>query len=229
MTNPWVVALASVIPGLGFLVQAKIREAVISFAVVTGLVAVFLLTTSELAFQASCGLLPLVWIAQGYLAFSAARREARFQSGASERPREGTPLPSVPQNVPRSKRISFRARRTVEGQVQPGERVEAAVLGTARGGLSAQALFGAMGSLSAKQYSVGLTQTHLVLIQLDIWGKPAEITRKPRQQIKSASFSKGLLTDRLTLKPSQGGAIKLSLPRNQREEAEIIASALATK
>jgi hypothetical protein len=225
MRSPWIVALASFIPGLGFAIQSKMREAAISFVVVMAMLFVFVLAPWEIVSRASCDLLGLVWIGQGYLAFDAARRASRLESGAAIQARQQMPLPSPPAGLPRSKRLSFRAHRAVEQQLNPGEHVEAAVFATAMAGLGSHALWGAAAGLASKQYYVALTGTDLVFIQLDLWGKPAEVTRWPRGQIKSASLSTGLLTDSLTFDYAEGKPIKLKLPRNQREEAALISTA----
>jgi hypothetical protein len=76
-----------------------------------------------------------------------------------------------------------------------------------------------------KQYYVALTEADLVFIQLDLWGKPAEVTRRPRGQVNSAVFTTGLMTDTLTVDFSEGKPIKLKLPRSQRGEATTLSAA----
>jgi hypothetical protein len=225
MRNPWVVALASFIPGLGFAIQSKMREAAISFLVVVGILFLYLLAPWEIVYQTSCGLLVVVWIGQGYLAFDVARRALRLKSGAALQARQEMPLSSPPSDLPRSKRLSFRAHRAVEQQLQPGEHIEAAVFATSQVSLGSHALLGATAALAMKQYYVALTGSDLVFIQLDMWGKPAEIARRPRGQVDSAVFTTGLITDTLTVGFSEGKPIKLKLPRNQRDQATLISRA----
>jgi hypothetical protein len=229
MRNPWIVALVSFVPGLGFAIQARMREAAVSFLLVVGLLIVYLLAPWEIVYQTSCGLLALLWIGQGYLAFDTARRAVRLESGAAQQARQSVPLPSPPPDLPRSKRLSFRARCTVEQQLQPGELIEAAVFATAPASLGSHALLGATAALAMKQYYVALTPTDLVFVQLDLWGKPAEVTRRPRGQIKSASFKTGLLTDTLRIDFSEGKPARLKLPRNQREEGTLISIPFRTQ
>jgi hypothetical protein len=224
MRNPWVVALASFIPGLGFAIQSKMKEAAISFLLVVAMLFLYLLAPWEVVYQTSCGLLAFVWIAQGYLAFEAGRRALRLESGATLQARQEVPLPRPPTDLPRSKRLSFRARCAVEQQIQPGEHVEAAVFATSQAGLGSHALLGGTAALAMKQYYVALTEADLVFIQLDLWGKPAEVTRRPRGQVNSAVFTTGLMTDTLTVDFSEGRPIKLKVPRNQRGEATTLSA-----
>jgi hypothetical protein len=227
MRNPLIVAVASLIPGLGFAIQSRMREAVISFILVIGLLFMYLVAPWDIVYQTSCGLLAFVWIGQGFLAFDSARRAIRLQSGASQQPRQQMPVPSPPPNIPRSKRLTFRAHRVIEQQLQPGEHIQAAVFATAPANVGSHVLLGATAALSMKQYHVALTEAELVFLQLDLWGKPAEVTRWARDQIKSACFSTGLLSDTLSLGLPERKPIKLKLPRNQGDEASIISGAFA--
>jgi hypothetical protein len=224
--NPWIVALASLVPGLGFAIQAKMREAVLSFALVAGLFVVYFLAPWEIIYQVSCGLIFMAWIGQGYFAFNTARREIRVESRESQKPRQGLPLASPPPHLPRAKRISFRARQVSEQQLRPEEEVKAAVFGTAQPKLRSHVLLGAAAALTMKQYYVALTDTNVVFIQLDMWGKPAKITRQERTDVRSASFKKGFLSDNLILQLSEGKALKLQLVRDQQDEARIFAEEL---
>ena len=228
MIDQRIVAIASLVPGLGFALQGNYKQAALSFLVIAGLLAVFLYAQLDYVAQFSCTLLGLVWIGQGYLAFDIARRDRRIQRGETAAPRQVMPLSSVPPDLPRSMRLSYRVRQTLEQQALPGEHLREVVYGTAMPTTKSHILFGAAAFYGVEQYYVGLSDDGLLLLHLDFWGKPAEVTRISKAQIKDVAFKKSLLSGRLDLQAEGVPPLRLTVPRVQREAAQAIAGALSS-
>jgi len=229
MRNPWIIALASVAPGLGFALMGRFRQAILSVLAVLALLVVCFVSRSQVLLQVSGGFMGLAWLGQAYLAFDEARRGARIARGEASAPQEQMPLAAAPPGTPRSERLSYRVRQAVEQQLLPGERFHDAVFALAPASLASHALLAAAGGLAMRQYYVALSDQNLVLIQLDMWGKPAEVRRHPRDQVRLASHKEGLLNDRLILDIGSSSPIRIQAPRSQRKHTVSIANGLRTQ
>jgi hypothetical protein len=227
MTDPRIVALASMVPGLGFAIQAKYRQAVTTILLFGALVLVFLYAPWEWLYQLSCTFLMLAWIGQGYLAYDGARRDRRIRQGEAVPPRQVMPVSAAPAGVPRGQRLKYQVRRTLEQQTLPGEHLKEVLFATAMPSFRSHLLYGLAAGFAARQHYIGLTRDGLLLLQLDFWGKPAEILRILRSDVTKASFRKGMVTGSLRIERQGDSPLHLQVPRVQWEAAQAIADDLS--
>lgn len=199
MQSPFVIGVASIVPGLGFILLAKYRSAVNSFFIVVGLFVAGLFIASGIWSDIFIEFSALIWIGQIVYAVQTANIQKKREAGEIISPREATPLSPIPSNLSRGERLAFKIAETIRQQLQPGEILKDAVLAQIMPSMGQHVLWGAASMLSMKQYYLGTTNQGIVFLELDMFGKPFQINRVPAERIKSIEFKKDFLQDSLSI------------------------------
>jgi hypothetical protein len=192
MRKPWLIALLSMIPGLGLSVLGEVRKGLLAF-ILTILPFLGLMVPWEVVSATGLTLGLIVWITQGYYAVVLAQRQARAEAGTS--------LPEGPAaSAPPAPGASFGDRRlhgasqAVMQLLQPGEHLSVALQGATEMQSTTSTLLnlgkaasGAPPDIpSIRQVYLGITEHDLVLVRTDAFGKASELQRIPLGQGRSA-------------------------------------------
>lgn len=212
MKSPLVVGLASIVPGMGLLIVGKHKHAIVSAALFSGTMFVFLLSTGEVLRTLSYFAVILIWFMQGSYAIAEARVAGAIAAGEAERARKGKPIPSAPSNLNHIEKELFKAGEIIKQQLKQGEAVKVAVPA-----FSVSLLRGT----SASSH-IGLLKKGLIIVSNDFWGKPASVRRFPADRKGKVKFKTGLLQDRLEFAVEGKKPIKLQVPRSFRSYSEKI-------
>jgi hypothetical protein len=112
------------------------------------------------------------------------------------------------------------SRETAKAQLQDGEHIIKTFIGQKHDSPYLQA-----SSFSAMWYCVTLTQSMLVLIELDSSQNPLNIKRIPFSQVVSANFEKGWLnTDKISLDFGTDGVLVLDVKHSLRHQTQALCS-----
>lgn len=212
------VAVASFIPGLGFILLGQVRRGVLFGAGFLALISMSLITPWPLIIQLSCMLAFLLWAGQIIFAVQTAQRMARFDHGLTSAPKPSLPHAPPPAGASRFEKIQHQARETVRNQLEPDEQLQHALMGHSSASLVSHVVIGPLEWLQSHQYYLGLTQKNLIFIERDPFGKPAEIRRAPMEQVNSVEMKSGRIQDQLILRLGGREQIKLTVNRAYRSE-----------
>jgi uncharacterized membrane protein len=128
MQSPFAIGLASIVPGLGFLLLNKTRWAVNTFFLVIGLLIAGLFVPDGIWSNILLDVCGLVWFGQGYYAVQSARLKIKQDKGEVVAPRDVSPLSLPPSNLTRGEKLAFKVGETLRQQLLPGEFLKDAVL-----------------------------------------------------------------------------------------------------
>lgn len=214
MKSPWVVALLSLFPGLGFLVLGKVRNAVVAFGLFVLLAGYWLFIPPGLFADLIFNLAFLCWLIQIVYAFQVARREqySRMADPRAAKPAASTTKPLA--KVKAADRLRLAALQVLEPQLEPKESLLGAVVGLDMGNIW---LFG---SFSMKQFFIGATKDHLIRVQMDMMGKPYQVFRDTLDSVSLAWLKHGLIQDRLRIQVQGKKGTTYRVPRTQRDESQ---------
>ena len=210
--SPLIVGLASILPGLGFWILGKKRLAVTSAVVVIGAFLVYIAAPWESVYSFSCNVAILGWFLQGVYAVYEARTISKVESGEMEAARSSEAKIEIPSDIPRRERLAYKAQEVIRGQLDPGERIQDAVM------VYTSSYLGGASSMS--QYYLGLLSDQIILIGTDLFGKPASVKRIPFYQIEQAKFKKGLINDQIILSVAGEKKTRMNVHRIQRSHTE---------
>ncbi len=198
MQSPFVVGVASIVPGLGFVLLNKIRWAFNAFVMVFGLFLAGLFVASEFWGELFAQFSILAWIGQIYYAVQTAKRERKRALGQLDSVRD-VPLISIPSALSHGDKLAYRSAETIRAQLLPGEVLKDAVFALIQPSMGQHMLLGIASMLSMKQYHIGLTNKHLVLLELDLLAKPSNFTRIQIDSLEAITYNKGTLNDRFII------------------------------
>ena len=201
MMRTWQVGLLSLFPGVGLLALGERAWGIGVLVSFVALVFVYLFAPWQIVYELSCGLAVALWASQLTIAIAhSRRREARqrkLDGGLVQLARPPHQKSSPLATASRSQRAMHRAREAVSQQLLPGERLNLAVTCQAMPTLGSHILMGAAAFATMRQFYIGATERDLVLVELDLMGKPSEVRRCPLATAKLLESSDGLLTDTL--------------------------------
>ncbi|MCP4142281.1 MAG: hypothetical protein GY755_18755 [Chloroflexi bacterium] len=189
--SPWIVGIASLFPGLGYLLLKKWKEIFIVWFLLVFSFALYNFSPID-SFLEIFGLRIsfLIWIAQIYLAVGSARQKKAIESGELAPAKEvETGDIIIPLDVPRRKRGLYKLEQIMVGQLEIGETLLATILGVDNSQMK----------IGTSQYLFGLTKDNLIVLSLGMSGKPQTIDRIPLLEVNNIEYKKRLLQDKVSI------------------------------
>lgn len=221
MRKPQIIALASIIPGLGFWLLGQHRRAAQAFIItLLGAVvayAVHQATSIPLLQAASLGAFLIPWAVQAQWAANSAwqlsKRPQDPARQAKETDMDAVGGSSFSQGEKLLERVEDIAVQQLEAHetllaVVPGSRTEVEETPQARIEHPYQ------------MYYLALTETDLLIMEADWGGVPIAVDRIPRRQIEELHYFPGLTSGRLTLKITGKEQIEYQVGRAFLKEAQ---------
>lgn len=216
MYPPLVIAVVSIVPGLGFWLIGQRRRAVLAAAVVV-VPLIIIFSPWETVARASRSIAFVAWIAQMYIAADTAKllnQSAREPDKAANKYR---PSSQPPHGIAKNERVIWSIREIAQQQLKENEQLVAAVMGI----YLLERKKGIIVQFPARTRYVALTNDHLILIEPDLLGSPLVVERIPRERVRNARFKKGIITDRLQL-DLLDSQIDMKVPYYLREQTQVL-------
>lgn len=226
MKSAWAVGLLSVVPGLGFLAIGQRRRGAVILGCFAALAALYLLAPWQIVYELSCGLGAALWAAQIVFAVTEVRRQARLEAGLTQAARPVADSLAPPPGASRADRVLHKAREAIAQQLQQGERVEAAITCQVMPSFRSRMLLGAAAFATMRVLHIGIAAGNLVILELDMMGRPAELRRHPRSAVRVLKSKQGLLTDQLVLDLGEARPVRLQVGRLFRSGTRQLLDAL---
>ena len=181
MASPYFFAALSIIPGLGLIALREFRKGVISFIIIISLGFWFIGSDSEFIEDVSAIALWALWTGQIVYTYQLAKRKTAMESRESEI----KPLEKIvfPPNLSGKEKGRYRNHEQIQQQLNAGE--------TLKGGMMGFWHYKYLPFLM-KQFLIGLTDRNLVIISLDLMGKPLDISRYAYNDIEHFEISKSV-------------------------------------
>lgn len=183
MKSPYVIAVLSLIPGLGFIFLRRIKVGLLVW-LLEGLGAWIFLASSSVVL-AALGIIVVVatWVLQLHYAIQIAKREDRRRKTAEAslhvyRNGEGTR---------EDEQVS--ADSIIQPYLAPEEHLLASAVG----------MRPQPGGLGRQQFAVGVTHGDLIIVRLRPWGMADTIERIPLNRVSASHLEEGTLTDEIEL------------------------------
>jgi len=221
MIRTWQVGLLSLVPGIGLLALGETAWGLGVFIGFVALVFVYLLAPWQIVYELSCGSAIVLWASQLTIAIAHARRrearQARLDAGQVNPARPPVVASKPPAGASRSEKLIHRAREALSQQLFPGEHLKVGITCQAMPTLASQFLMGAAAFATMRQFHIGATECDLVLVELDLMGRPSEVRRQPLAAVKVVESKDGLLVDTLVLDVGEPKTLRLQIPRLVRE------------
>lgn len=215
MRKPWVVGLASIIPGLGYIILGKTRQGLILFLLIGVSIFFAWLSPWENLTITIATLVLIAWITQGYYAVVYAQRQVKAEAGL-ELPVRQIPTAPPPQGASLGEKHLHKVRQTVLPLLQPGENLKVAIEGRTGTTSLLWTLLGAP-SMNIRVVYLGITDQNLIFIKTDRLGKPEDLQRIPFSQVGRANSKEGQLSDWVDLKISGTNPLRIEVPRSSRD------------
>lgn len=175
----------SIIPGLGLLALQEFRAGAIAFVVVFALFILTIFANTEFSIEFAVAFFWLSWVYQIVYTYQVAERARKRESGESTV--KGFQKIKVPKGTPFKKRVAVQAYQIVESQLKSEENLQAAVLAVG-------------GGIVVNQSYLGLTDEHLIVLKMDMFGKPLDLERHTLTEIDKVSIGKGVLNRKFEFK-----------------------------
>jgi len=215
MKKPWVVGLASIIPGLGYIILGKTRQGLILFLLIGASVFFAWLSPWENLTITIATLVLIAWITQGYYAVVYAQRQVKAEAGL-ELPVRQIPTTPPPQGASLGEKHLHKVRQTVLPLLQPEEGLKVAIEGRTGTTSLLWTLLGAP-SMNIRVVYLGIAEQNLIYIKTDRLGKAEELQRIPFSQVTKASSKEGQLSDWVELQIGGNSLLRVEVPRSSRE------------
>jgi hypothetical protein len=210
--SPFIIGIASIIPGLGFWILGKKRLAGTAAVVVIGAYVIYVAAPWEFLYALSCNVAIIGWFLQIVYAVYEAQAIKKVTSGEMEAARPSERKIEIPADIPRREKLPYKAKEIIREQLDPGEIIQDAIMVFTMSYMR--------GASSMKQYYLGLLSDQLMLVGTDLFGKPVSVKRIPFYKIDQAKFKKGLINDQIILSVAGEKKIRLNINRIQREHTE---------
>jgi hypothetical protein len=227
MYTPWLVGLVSIIPGLGFWLIHQRRRALGAIILVIGFFVIYYLASHFSWWQPLIQFFRYVaftlWVGQMVFAADTARLINERAKKPSKAVRRSGWENTTPPGLNRRQRFIYRTRALVNQQLDNGDKLIAAVMGT----YLAERKDGVSIQFPMRTRYVGLTDRIILQIELDLLGDPMLVERLPIEGVKKADFRQGILTDALRIELNEDKIIEMKVPFQLREETKVMASELA--
>jgi hypothetical protein len=219
--SPLTIGFASIIPGLGFWLLGQRKRSIIIGLIVFGLLYMSLQPTGQCCIQ----FLILTWLAQLIFAVQIARTNQKQLRGEIQAPQPAPQFRKPATKLSGDQAREYYSREIARGQLQNDERIIKTFLGKKHASSGMIALTGPAAFFAASFYCVALTQSTLLLIELDFLMKPLSVKRIPFSNIVKAHFKTGWLnTDRIAFDFGDEKVLDLDVGHSFRKQAQATAS-----
>jgi hypothetical protein len=221
MTTPIVVQLASLVPGLGFWLLGKWKEAIITELVVLISALFFFQSASSTASQVGFFTGVFTWVVSANIANYEARILKKIKTENYQKARDVKNLPAPTTNIKRSERYAYKWEQMLKRQLDPGEHLVEFISATQRSFLGRMTTTGF--------YRLVLLENSLMFVILSIFNKPEIFRKVPFGKIESVEYKHGLVSDTLKICLQSEKAIKLQVARTERERADMIVDRIRSR
>jgi len=216
VNHPVVIGIASLVPGLGYLILGELRKAVYVWLGMLTCALVYFFSPFEFLWDLAAIAFLGIWFVQLVWASREAGLMRRIATGQAAPARE-TQAAAPPSGLSRKERHAFELREMVKAQVGLGENVGPVVSVMDR----------SQASIYTGSYALGVVDSGLVIVEMSMSNKPKSVERIGRERISRVEFKKGALTDRLRIRVSdRKRPIQFFAQRTFREHTQAVASAL---
>jgi hypothetical protein len=235
MKKSWVIAMLSIIPGLGFIALGKAGIGLGVFALVAILALLAGNAPTEDLSTTGFTVALIAWITQWYYAIKMAKEQAQVGAGVTQPVWQGSP------NLPRAQAAiediqSSKARQTMQPLLEPGEDLQVVLYGSKRLPVSkilSEVLYALLTRVyldraDSKIY-LGLTERVLILIQFDQFGKPDTLQRFPLNRVRLISSSQGWLSDKVLIQFGEARPLQITIDASMRERTHQLVAILSGK
>jgi hypothetical protein len=205
MYPPIFYGLASIIPGLGHLLLGLPRRAMNAIFVVSLPAIAYMVVTRQNDKYLLLFLLVVAWILQMIGAYDTAKA---YNEISRENPMFGKQGELI--------RSALVTKKVISQLIKTDEVIDAAIYGmhmvARRSGITIQFPMGL-------RY-LALTKDNVIVVDINILGKPSKIRRIPRKAVKHTRYRKGLLSDQLLIEVAEDASVNLRVGSYFRDEAE---------
>ena len=223
--SPLIIGFASIIPGLGFWLLGQRQRSVVVGTIVLGLLSISLIFFGKPIGQFFAQFFQLAWLAQLVFAIHIARTNQKQLKGEIQAPQPTTQFHKPTKNLSGTQASDYFSREISKGQLQDGERIIKSLIGKGHVSASATALAGVIPYFAASWYCITLTQSNLLVIELDFLMKPAGVQRFLYAEVEQASFAKDWLNKgKLQLDFGKGKVLVLDVTSSFVKQAQAIVS-----
>jgi hypothetical protein len=216
MGHPIFVGIASLVPGLGYILLGEVRKAFYVWLGMLTCALVYLFSPFEFLWDVAAIAFLGIWFVQLVWASREAGLMRRIASGQAAPARESLAA-APPSGLSRKERYAFELREMIKAQVGLGETVGPVVSVMDR----------SRASIYTGSYTLGVLDSGLVIVEMSMSIKPKSVDRIGRERINRVEFKKGMLTDRLRIRLSdRKRPVQFFAQRAFREHMQVVASAL---
>ena len=144
------------------------------------------------------------WAVQIIFAVRTAQLEKSQGEENSLAPKESDEI-LIPNELSRKEKYLFKIRETLKLQLDIGENLIESLFATLE---------------KYRQYYLGLTNKHLVIIELDFLAKPLDVKKNPLSDLEKVLYNSGLLFEEITFHQTNGKLIKFQIFHQYKEQAK---------
>jgi len=223
--SPLTIGIASIIPGLGFWLLGQRQRSIVVGSIVLGLLSISLIFLGTPIGQFSAQFFQLAWLAQLVFAIQIARTNQKQFKSEIQAPQTIAQFRRPTKKLSGTQASDYFSREIAKGQLQNGERIIKSLIGKGYVSASAIALAGVIPYFAASWYCITLTQSNLLVIELDFLMKPAGLHRFLYSEVVQASFTKNWLNKgKLQLDFGKGKVLVLDVTSSFAKQAQAIVS-----
>ena len=216
-----IIGVASLVPGLGYLLLKKWKNALITWGLLLLFALAFFFSPPESTFQQiSAQLFFIVWIGQIVLAINSLKPKKIELGNYLSIAKPYYTKVKIPTNTPLRKRGYYKSKEILSAQLEKNETLQAMV----------PALDRALMGFGTHQYLLGITHRHFLFVDMGFSGQPKTIGRIPFSQLKNSSYHKSILMDKISIKVQESEKVyKFYISFSFREEIQTFVEKLARK
>jgi hypothetical protein len=235
MRKPWVIGLISIIPGLGLIVIGRVRWGIIVGIIVAFCAVIGLSAPWETISITGYTMAIIAWITQEYYAVLMAQKLSLDEAKTAD-PLSHSAGMSPDPNASVGERRLHKARQELSQLLLPGESLKIALHAVVDGPSNLSILFNVVLTLitqtatvtSREGYSIylGITDSDLLITDIDRLGNPEEPRRIPLDRAKLIKFTEGLLSDQIVIDIDQPKPLHVSTSRIMRSGTQQLVAML---
>ncbi len=208
MTPTIIVGFISIIPGLGFWLFRRYRQALFIFVLVVGLLLFSVFSPWE-------GLNELLFIMAlyfWYMQISMAVRMAQAIKFSNNELTlaliENVEGIQIPTDLSRKEKMVFRIRETLGQQLEFGEKFVEGIH--------------AMRGMYGGQYYLGISDKNLIIIEIDFFSKPLYVKRFVLSDVEKIQHKRGIINDSLVFSLKNSKPMKFDIPYTYKDKIFLI-------
>ncbi|MBT3337878.1 MAG: hypothetical protein HN855_17165 [Anaerolineae bacterium] len=189
--SPLIIGLTSLIPGLGYLLLKKWKNAIVTWGLLLLFAKMFFLSPVEGLFQQiSAQLFFMVWIGQIIFSVNLARPPKEALDAHISPAKKINPAKiKIPARTPFRKRGLYKAKEIFAAQLEKNEYLQTMLPGLDK----------AMMGIGAHQYLLGITHRYLIFLDMGFSGRPKTIEKIPFSKIENITYTKRIMMDKIAI------------------------------